>query len=413
MVLLANRNTKEKVYEELHLFMGPELTEHFVIWVFGEVERLASIVVQPEVAISAVAAVNQPAVQHVQPVQIQSQQSQPTHPQQSQPIIGNDVQMSGNNNLKTNRSFSRALETAVNSKPAKPSPPATTTASRKSFSEEKSLKQPARRSTRLQASSQPQRTVSRGDSRAVSTDEGGKVQKIRLSVDFERDERRQARKRFNESAPGAATSKPGSHNEGNEAPVIKVKCQYWPTCKLGAACPNIHPSETCKHFPNCTKGDACTFLHPAIPCRFQERCSNPNCNYQHRAPLAMAAATAIPMPTAPTAVSGLQPSTIQCRFYPRCVNPVCPYLHPVKVPCRFGAACTRPDCHFEHPEGRKNVQLKSVVYAPCRYGRQCARVDCPFQHETTSDAAMQLEPSNTNTTDTTNSITTTTSTTNQ
>ena len=401
--------------------MGPELTEQFVIWVFGEVERLAAIVVQPEIPVQPTATSQvpvQPAMvssqpqpvmvssqvqPQSQPAQVQTQQTQHTQQPQPHPILGNDVQMSGNTNLKTNRSFSRALETAVNSKPAKPSPPAaTSTTGRKTFSEESQGKkqQPARRSTRLQASAQPQRTVSRGDSRAVSTDEGGKVQKIRLSVDFERDERRQARKRFNDPPVGKTAVSAES-----EAPAIKVKCPYWPTCKLGAACPNIHPSETCKHFPNCAKGDACTFLHPAIPCRFQERCSNPNCNYQHRAPLAMAAASvaAIPMATVPSALPGLQPSTIQCRFYPRCVNPACPYLHPVKVPCRFGAACTRPDCHFEHPEGRKNVQLKSVVYAPCRYGKQCARVDCPFQHESTEpsgESAMQLEPSNpsTNTT---------------
>ena len=419
MVLLANNHTKEKVYEELVLFMEPALTEQFVIWLFGEVEQLIHAQpVQQNFVAAPVAPVQQAAP--VVPVQHSVLEAAQV-PVATQPLLSNDVQMGSANNSATtrNRSFSKAIESA--------------TASNQSSKQQQHQQQPTnhqnnnkqlqtrnfsqaeskperRSSSRLAAISSARspkrsdRIVSRGEApRSVNVDEAGRVQKIRLSVDFERDERRRGRKRIDDkSSEAEQLAKP--------APTIKTKCQYWPACKAGAACPNVHPSEPCKHFPNCSKGDACTYLHPVIPCRFQERCTNPNCNYQHRAPIALlnAAATGVTVPVAPmAAVTQMAPmvpsipaapmassalSSIPCRFYPRCINPSCPYLHPVKVACRYGVECTRPDCHFEHPEGRKSA-AKSAIYQPCRYGKQCARVDCPYLHDS-SDAQMEVTPNN-------------------
>ena len=73
--------------------------------------------------------------------------------------------------------------------------------------------------------------------------------------------------------------------EGDQQQNTKpVKCQYWPQCKAGDACPFIHPSEQCRYFPACSFGDQCLYIHPSQPCRFQDKCANPNCNYQHKSP---------------------------------------------------------------------------------------------------------------------------------
>ncbi len=433
MVLLANNHAKEKVYEELVLFMEPALTEQFVIWLFSEVEQLLQIPVQQPVQqnnfVPGPVPVEVPQVAQVQTLQsIPLQQIQPVF---NEPLLANDVQMgaaSNNSASARNRSFTKAVESATSQPPKQQQQVKTTP---RTFSQAESKPEPSsRRSSIRLASQQPQRQpqrsrsprrsnsdriVSRGDApRSVNVDEGGRVQKIRLAVDFERDERSRGRKRIddapklNGSAQAAAAA----------APTIKTKCKYWPNCKAGPACPNVHPSEPCKHFPNCSKGDACTYLHPVIPCRFQERCTNPLCNYQHRAPMAMLATAAGVNATSPMQTNMQTPlqtpmtmavpaqvpvttalSSIPCRFHPRCINPSCPYLHPVKLACRYGVDCTRPDCHFEHPEGRKSA-AKSAIYQPCRYGKQCARVDCPYLHESTDNGnEAQMDVSSTLPTD--------------
>lgn len=447
MVLLCNNHSKEKVYEELVLFMEPALTEQFVIWLFGEVEQLMRVPVQAPPPPVQVPMMQVPVQQSASPsnevnattafsASVPNELPTFAHPPtaanepqfatvisndatfssstateaSAQPLLSNDVQMGSAAAPSRSRSFAKAIQSATGQPPqpkdqqhqqqqqrtfsqAEVKPVARRSSSRLSGQKHTERPSPKRSGSGSGSSSRSasERVVSRGDAtRSVNIDESGRVQKIRLAVDFEREERRKSRKRFE-----GADDKPAAPSQSSG---IKTKCPYWPNCKAGASCPNIHPSEPCKHFPNCTKGDACTYLHPVIPCRFQERCTNPLCNYQHRPP---AAAAAAPM-TAPTSMTGIQPvpgqspmptpfampvpvansalSSIPCRFYPRCINPSCPYLHPVKVPCRYGVDCTRPDCHFEHPEGRKSG-AKSAIYQPCRYGKQCARVDCPYLHD--------------------------------
>lgn len=366
MVLLNAGNDRQKLYEELVIFMNsPEVAEHFVIWLFGEVERLQQVQVQ------------QPQVQqvHQEPEVIHAK----TVVRQEEAV--QDVQMGSGNRLQGTRNFSKALESAVSTRTF--SENRTDRSSGKSERVNRFAGQADRcdrgdydradrisrydtRDNRNQRSRSPNRWVIRS-----STEEGGKVQKIKLSVDFDREDQRFRRTGQKGNFKKIQTNVSSGDEDTNisAAPAIKVKCQYWPNCRAGDTCPNVHPSETCKHFPNCQFGDSCTFVHPSIPCKFQEKCQNPLCNYQHRP-------VVIPSPIINPSLS-----TIQCKFYPRCVNVNCPYLHPVKVQCRYGVECSRPDCPFEHPSGRKGAHLKSVVFAPCKYGKQCARADCPYQHE--------------------------------
>lgn len=178
--------------------------------------------------------------------------------------------------------------------------------------------------------------------------------------------------------------------EGNQS-MKPVKCQYWPQCKAGDACPFIHPSEQCRYFPTCSFGDQCLFIHPSQPCRFQDKCANPNCNYQHKSPAQITATTqsvALIQPTIQYGYTTLPAqqvvyrsaaqAAILCRFHPKCINAQCSFLHPSPNPCRYGAACTRPDCVYTHPAGRSGPRSK--VNVPCRFGKQCSRVNCPFQH---------------------------------
>lgn len=391
MVLLANGNGKEKIFEELVLFMnGPEITEHFVLWLFSEVERLLHPI-QNE---------NENEIKNIiinTSNNINNQfQHQSVEIVQETPLenisSSNDIQMTGNPLSSTvrlqvqgTRNFSRALESALGSTSTSTSNKNKNNISRDNRSRDREI-----RDNRVNRFKSPEDHRDRDDLprgsvrrviRRIEEDEiqsinsnissGGKVQKLRLSVDFDRDEQRRGNKNKNFNF-----KKLENENEDkniistDSSKIIKVKCQFWPNCRAGADCPNVHPSETCKHFPNCQFGDDCTFVHPSIPCKFQEKCQNSLCNYQHRAPISV-----LPSGT----------STIQCRFYPRCVNANCSYLHPVKVQCRYGVDCSRPDCPFEHQEGRKGAHLKKVVYAPCKYGQQCAKTDCPYQHEITEN----------------------------
>lgn len=190
------------------------------------------------------------------------------------------------------------------------------------------------------------------------------------------------------------------------------KCQYWPSCKAGDACPFIHPTEPCRFFPTCSFGDQCIYIHPSLPCRFQDKCANPNCNYQHKSPAVNGQAALTVIQPAVQYASYGHPSvaqhhqhhqhmqhgfyyrsaaqaTIICRFHPKCANPQCPFLHPSSTPCRYGEGCTRPDCTYTHPASRHGARSK--VNAPCRFGRQCSRVNCPFQHLSSERAAVLME----------------------
>lgn len=361
MVLLNAGNDRQKLYQELVIFMNsPEIAEHFVIWLFGEVERLEQEQIIPL---------------HVQQPQ---SQSQPQETAQSSVIVSsqeivlqNDVQMgSGAARLQGTRNFSKALESAISPLNRAQERNYESNFERNYEDFERNYEDFDRSNTRSNNRSNERKSprkniITSSSRRIVRSSPGEGVQKIKLSVDFDREEGNRKRTSF---------KKIQTTEEGDGAsPVIKVKCQYWPNCRAGEACPNVHPSETCKHFPNCQFGDSCTFVHPSIPCKFQEKCQNPLCNYQHRP---MAAAVYNPL-------TAMNPSlsTIQCKFYPRCVNLTCPYLHPVKVQCRYGIDCSRPDCPFEHASGRKGAHLKSVIFSPCKYGKQCARADCPYQHE--------------------------------
>ena len=414
MVLLNAGNDRQKLYEELVIFMNsPEVAEHFVIWLFGEVERLQQVQPVPmhQVQQVQVQSSHVPQAQQV----LQQAYSEPSHQvQEFTHSQVHDVQMGGGSRIQGTRNFSKALESAVS-----------TSNTRKTFSTsedrtdrrgdyndrsydriydrsydrtDRSYDRTDRSYDRTDRSfdrsirkspGRESRRIIRSSTEEDGVDEG-KIQKIKLSVDFDRDE-----KRFGIRRTAQKSNFKKIQIQGNEDspvplnPVIKVKCQYWPNCRAGEACPNVHPTETCKNFPNCQFGDSCTFVHPSIPCKFQEKCQNPLCNYQHR-PVSVAYNSMIPGAL----------STIQCKFYPRCVNANCPYLHPVKVQCRYGVDCSRPDCPFEHPSGRKGAHLKSVIFAPCKYGKQCARADCPYQHErgnetetivdSTSDTVMDI-----------------------
>jgi zinc finger CCCH domain-containing protein 14 len=371
IVLLNAGNDRQKLYEELVIFMNsPEVAEHFVIWLFGEVERLQQVQPVP-------VAVQQPQSQPQPPTQVQ----QPRSEYQAQEQIVQDVQMSSSGRLQGTRNFSKALESAVS-----------TSNTRRTFSTSDDRNDRLDRSDRggFDRSDRGDRSYDRNTegrtrrspSRRVirsSTEESGKIQKIKFSVDFDREEQRFGNRRTGQKGNFKKIQTGGEDDSSIlNVPAIKVKCQYWPNCRTGDACPNVHPTETCKNFPNCQFGDSCTFVHPSIPCKFQEKCQNPFCNYQHR-PVAMS--------MIPSGAINPSLSTIQCKFYPRCVNVNCPYLHPVKVQCRYGVDCSRPDCPFEHPSGRKGAHLKSVVFAPCKYGKQCARSDCPYQHERDTETA--------------------------
>ena len=360
MVLLNAGNDRQKLYEELVIFMNsPEVAEHFVIWLFGEVERLQQ-------------------VQTVQHAQVQD--SQPVNNLlQDQPNV-QDVQMASTSRLQGTRSFSKALESAVSASNTR----RTVSEDRSNVSRERGDDNNRTERNGIDRSNNHRKSPNRRIIRS-STEEGGKIQKIKLSVDFDREEKHFGTRRTGQKSGNFKKIQTGEGDEEGEnsgkPPVIKVKCQYWPNCRAGDNCPNVHPSETCKNFPNCQFGDSCTFVHPSIPCKFQEKCQNPLCNYQHRP-----VAAAISM--IPTRIVNPSLSTIQCKFYPRCVNVNCPYLHPVKVACRYGVDCSRPDCPFEHASGRKGAHLKSVVFAPCKYGKQCARADCPYQHEAVPESSM-------------------------
>lgn len=348
MVLLQGSTPRDKIYEELVIFMNsPEVAEHFVGWLVEEVGRLESIVVETGSSSNNVVEESGGVNESVK-----------------------DVQMGGR--VQGSRSFSKALQGALNSKPTNPS----TTTTRKSSTFSEASTSPQRHSPQRRSPRARRVVANHFDDEASSSrriiESDGKVQKIRLAVDFNREERRNYKK--------LPMRKTEDGDSDDVQKVIKVKCPYWPTCRSGDACTFVHPSETCKNFPNCQYGDSCTFVHPSIPCKFQEKCQNPLCNYQHRAPIASAASHHHLQQQSQT-------STIQCRFYPRCVNTNCHYLHPVKVQCRYGVDCARPECPFEHAEGRKGAHLKSVVYAPCKYGKQCARADCPYQHMESSESS--------------------------
>lgn len=397
MVLLNAGNDRQKLYEELVIFMNsPEVAEHFVVWLFGEVEKLQ------QVQLPTVTAAESVPMSQVQFSQAQVTQTYPEHQVHNLPTVTleqpaqEDVQMSSGSRLQGTRNFTKALESVVS-----------TNSTRKTFSEDPNgrlserysrnerserLSERYDRDDRNERSGEPRsynesryprdRSPNRNSRRVIrsSAEEGGKVQKIKLSVDFDREERSSVGGRRT-TAQKSNFKKIDDNSESASNSVIKVKCQYWPNCRAGDACPNVHPTETCKNFPNCQFGDSCTFVHPSIPCKFQEKCQNPLCNYQHR-PMAMSHVSH-GMSTNPSL------STILCKFYPRCVNINCPYLHPVKVQCRYGFDCSRPDCPFEHPTGRKGAHLKSVVFAPCKYGKQCARADCPYQHENTGESVSE------------------------
>lgn len=364
MVLLQGGNSREKIFEELVIFMNsPEVTEHFVLWLFGEIEKLMTVSVHVSVQAS-VQANDHGHSAHSHGVHSHSVPSAQPTSQSDNTLVTDDIQMGSGTRVQGTRNFSKALE-SVKSNINNPV--------RRSFSTEPS-NYPAERDNIRRS---PQRVSNRRIVRSVA-DDGGKVQKIKLSVDFDRDEQQQRGGRVGPRKPFKKIQvNPETGNvESEEQAIIRVKCQYWPNCRAGDSCPNVHPSETCRNFPNCQFGDSCTFLHPSIPCKFQEKCQNPNCNYQHR-PMAMMMGMG---PMTGGGLSSSSNSTILCKFYPRCVNINCPYLHPVKVQCRYGVECSRPDCPFEHPSGRKGAHLKSVVFAPCKYGKQCARADCPYQH---------------------------------
>lgn len=373
MVLLANRNSREKVFEELSLFMGADTTGHFVLWLFGELEALARASTSASARVSV--GEQQPPLLST-PAAAASSAPAPAHAPALAPTVAEDVQMNTTaSRVQNSRSFSKAVESAVSSTRAPQRIEGRAPLSR-AGADEDGTEGDTRRRVRSDRESRNDRVITRGSDspRAVNVDGRGRVQKIRLAVDFDREERRKSRRRTDAHTEEDA-------EQSASAPATRVKCPYWPSCRAGDACPNAHPSEPCKHFPNCQFGDACVFIHPAILCRFQDHCQNPACNFQHPSPAFK--------PGRPGSAN-VALGTIQCRFHPRCVNPTCPYLHPVQAACRYGVECARADCPFEHPAGRKGAHLKSVVYAPCRYGKQCARADCAFQHESCDAVSVNM-----------------------
>lgn len=353
---------------------SPEIAEHFVLWLFAEVERLIQVGSATGSVMNTVNTVS------VNDTVTAINNAIPSAATVSTTV--DDVNMSsGNPRLQGTRNFSKALESAV-------SISNNNNNNRRTFSEVRDRSDRAMPVDTRDRPSENRRTTLKRElresttRRVIRSETGGKIQKIKLAVDFDQEEAASrsasAVRRHKNTFKKISTE--GTEDTGTTT-APRVKCQYWPNCRAGESCPNIHPSETCKHFPNCTFGDACTFVHPSIPCKFQEMCQNPLCNYQHR-PSGMSGMFI------PSSASTGGTSTIQCKFYPRCVNVNCTYLHPVKVQCRFGVDCSRADCPFEHPSGRKGAHLKSVVFAPCKYGKQCARADCPYQHEMSAETAV-------------------------
>jgi hypothetical protein len=152
-----------------------------------------------------------------------------------------------------------------------------------------------------------------------------------------------------------------------------TKCSYFPHCN-DTSCTLVHPTELCKYFPNCQYGDSCIYIHPVLACRFQEKCKNPNCNYQHHSPATLQKLSSV-------GVFTRAKSTIVCRFGEKCRNENCSFMHPVKVPCRLGLACSDVYCPFEHPiERQAKTPCYSKINVQCRFGKKCAKADCPFMH---------------------------------
>lgn len=379
MVLLANRHGQEKVMSELEDFLSPMLVEEFVQWLFNKCEELSK---------------EKPAVGERSVLRTTSENA--------------NIERGGQ------RLFERALRKVEPSRMDK-------------FEETKSNEMLDSRGKRFGATSRRSRSPRQRGSRSKSPGRKGQNRRrgsrspapvvkhynslnSRLGEELEsRGGRRHGSRRRGfpeEDVLDARELLSGRRRTPNQRTVRrldearmdisdrsplaveemkKTRCSYWPNCKAGDSCPYAHPSEACQHFPNCVFGDKCVNLHPAIPCKFQDRCTNPNCNYQHSSPATMGKAFA----TANNPF--IPPSAIPCRFYPNCKNTSCPFLHPSNTACKFGEKCLRPACPFSHPEGRV-LACKAFVNAPCRYGKNCAKTDCPFQH-ITSPMHLVAEPS--------------------
>lgn len=349
LVLLANNNSLNRVYEELGVFMGAEAAQTFVQWLSVEINSLMGAPVPVPVPAPVPEAAALPPTLPPMPL-----------PQTLPPTLPTDDVHMARTRPQISRTFTKALSTALASAPGD-----------------------TRRSPRTSASRAPRTSPSPGTRRVVKATDAsrpGPRQRLRLEVNFDADDRSRGHASSTSTSPSTARHRhppraapPSDSPAPQKAP---VRCPFWPNCRdSDDACPNIHPSEACKNFPNCPYAASCTFIHPVVPCRYQARCQNPLCNYQHTAPPLLP-------PTAPSAGT----STVLCRFYPHCANPLCAFLHPIAAPCKFGPNCHRPDCPYEHPP-LAHKSLKSVVYAPCKYGLQCARIDCPYQHPPKQDGA--------------------------
>jgi len=167
----------------------------------------------------------------------------------------------------------------------------------------------------------------------------------------------------------------------------KERCQFWPLCKNGDACPYHHPTTQCMLFPNCQFGNKCLYIHPSIPCKFGVNCTNENCVYNH--PQRSMAAVEVPCrngfscPNKKTGCSFFHPP-LACKFGEKCTNGRnCPYGH--GKPCLFGASCVTPGCHFAH-------HLTESSFPECKFGKECTNAKCKFTH---SDRENTEELSNT------------------
>ena len=345
LVLLANRHSSTRIEDELASFLGEEQARSFTKWLIQEYEGLRSESAGKSHNNSDVA---------------------PERESNS----GADKREQQRRRLGTTRMFQTALRdaTAVDKQHNMQVDNHTYTTSRSSSKENMRQRSPQRNTT---------------DARDI-------IRRRRLKRDVE--ERAVLDRDLDDISQRVVPSEEVKQvsEEGNQS-VKPVKCQYWPQCKAGDACPFIHPSEQCRYFPTCSFGDQCLFIHPSQPCRFQDKCANPNCNYQHKSP-AQITATAqsvtliqpalqygyTTLPAQHVVYKSAAQAAILCRFHPKCINAQCSFLHPSPNPCRYGVACTRPDCIYTHPTGRFGPRSKVNVL--CRFGKQCSRVNCPFQH---------------------------------
>ncbi|KAF2070517.1 hypothetical protein CYY_008165 [Polysphondylium violaceum] len=184
----------------------------------------------------------------------------------------------------------------------------------------------------------------------------------------------------------------GNNNNNNGTPSKKSKkerCQFWPLCKNGDACPYHHPTTQCMLFPNCQFGNKCLYIHPSIPCKFGVNCTNENCVYNHPQRSMMPAAEAncrygFSCPNKKTGCSFYHPP-LACKFGEKCTNGrSCPYGH--GKPCLFGASCVTPGCYFAH-------HLTESAFPECKFGKECTNPKCKFTHsdrENTEDLSNTL-----------------------